>query len=102
AIGGLSAPAFTSETRFVQWVFTHSTLGIVETARELPPWQRALVPALGGLFAGLVLHFGSRLSRGRKTVDYMEAVALGDGVIPSRPSLVGIVSSLFSIGSGAF
>ncbi len=100
AIGGLSAPAFTQATRFVQWVLTQSTLPIVETARALPPWHRALVPAVGGLCAGLVLHFGSRLSRGRKSADYMEAITLGDGVIRTRPSLVRIVSSMFSIGSG--
>jgi CIC family chloride channel protein len=100
AIGGLSAPAFRAATDFVQWLLTDQTGSLVETARALPAWRRMCVPAAGGLLAGLVLHFGSRLARGRKAADYMEAIVLGDGVIRSRPSLVRIGSSMFSIGSG--
>jgi CIC family chloride channel protein len=100
AVGGMSAPAFRAATQLVQWALTGRTDSLVETARALPDWQRICVPAAGGLLAGLVLHFGSRLSRGKKSVDYMEAVTLGDGVIKSRPSLVRIASSMFSIGSG--
>lgn len=100
AIGGLSAPFFRAATTFVQWAFTGHTDSLVDTARALPTWQRICVPAAGGLCAGLVLFFGSKLARGRKSVDYMEAVTLGDGVIKSRPSLVRIASSMFSIGSG--
>lgn len=100
AVGGLSAPVFREVTRLVQWCLTGSWASLVDTARALPTWQRIAVPAVGGLLAGLVLHFGSRLTRGRKSVDYMEAVTLGDGVIKSRPSLVRIVSSMFSYGSG--
>ena len=101
AIGGLSAPAFTAASELVQWAFTGSRGDIVETARSLPAWHRVLVPAAGGLFAGLVLHLGSRLTRGRKSADYMEAITLGDGVIRSRHTLVRAASSMFSIGSGA-
>lgn len=100
AIGGMSAPAFRAATQLVQWALTGHTDSLVETARALGPWQRACVPAVGGLLAGLVLHFGSRLTRGRKSADYMEAITLGDGVIKSRPSFVRIASSMFSIGSG--
>lgn len=101
AIGGLAAPIFRWSTALVQWIFTgNGTSSLVETARALPDWQRVCVPAAGGLVAGLVLHFGSRLARGRKSADYMEAIVLGDGVIRSRPSLVRIVSSIFTIGSG--
>ena len=101
AIGGLSAPAFMVMTRLVQWAFTGSRGDLVETARSLGTVQRICVPAAGGLVADLVQHFGSRLTRGRKSADYMEAISLGDGVIRSRPSLVRIFSSMFSIGSGA-
>jgi len=101
AVGGLAAPIFRWATALVQWLFTgNGTSSLVDTARSLPDWQRVCVPAAGGLVAGLVLHFGSRLARGRKSADYMEAIVLGDGVIRSRPSLVRIVSSIFTIGSG--
>lgn len=100
ALGGLSASAFKSGTKLVQWALTGHTSTLVETALALPTWQRICAPAAGGLLAGLVLYFGSKLTRGRKSADYMEAITLGDGVIKSRPSLVRIGSSMFSIGSG--
>ena len=33
----------------------------VEFAENLPGWERLLVPTLGGLMAGLILHLGLRL-----------------------------------------
>lgn len=99
ALGGLSAPLFHQALRLVTRLLTGQTGSLVAVARSLEPWQRALVPAVGSLIAGLILHYGMRLSRHRAT-DYMEAIALGDGVIRTKPSLVRIVSSFFSIGSG--
>jgi CIC family chloride channel protein len=100
ALGGMAAPAFQSAIRGVKYLLTGSTASLAETAAALEPWQRVLVPAAGGVLAGFVLHFGVRFTRGKKSQDYMEAVTLGDGVIRTRPTLVRIASSLFSIGSG--
>lgn len=99
-LAGLAAPAFRYAIHGVKVLFTGQTGSLAETAAALGPVQRVLVPTAGGLAAGLVLHFGVRFSRGKKSADYMEAVTLGDGVIRSRPTLVRVVSSLFSIGSG--
>jgi chloride channel protein, CIC family len=101
AVCGLVAPGFHVATQFVQWCLTGHEENVVETAAALEWWKRLVVPTAGGLLAGLVLHYGSRFAQGRRSADYMEAVVLGDGVIRSRPSLVRIVSSIFSIGSGA-
>ncbi len=100
ALGGLAAPAFRLAVHAVKVLFTGQTGSLAETAAALGPWQRVMVPTAGGLIAGLVLHFGVRFARGKKSADYMEAVTLGDGVIRTRPTLVRVVSSLFSIGSG--
>jgi CIC family chloride channel protein len=100
AIGGLSSPAFNALTTWVQWLLTGDAGDLVATAAGLPWWRRMLVPALGGLAAGLVLQYGVRIVGGRKATDYMEAVTLGDGVIRTRPSLVRMLSSVCSIGSG--
>jgi CIC family chloride channel protein len=99
-LGALSTVLFREAIRAVEWVFVHSKSGLVEAARGLPLWQRLLVPAVGGLCAGLVLQFGLRLSRGNRPGDYMEAIALGDGVLGTRRSLVRSTASLFTIGSG--
>lgn len=100
AIGGLASPAFRAAIDAVKYAFTGQTASLAETAAALGPWQRVMVPTAGGLLAGLILHFGVHFARGRRSADYMEAVTLGDGVIRSRPTLVRIVSSVFSIGSG--
>lgn len=100
ALGGLTSPAFRSVIHAVKLFLTGSRASLAETAAGLDPWQRILVPTAGGLAAGLILHFGVRFSRGKKSADYMEAVTLGDGVIRSRPTLVRVASSIFSIGSG--
>ncbi|MBK7875744.1 MAG: ClcB-like voltage-gated chloride channel protein [Planctomycetes bacterium] len=99
-LGGLSGPAFRRAAQGVQWLLTQNGTSLLSAAQSLAWWQRLLVPAIGGLVAGLVLQHGMRLARGNKARDYMEAVTVGDGVIRARPALVRIVSSLFSVASG--
>lgn len=97
--GALAGQLFKEGTSLVQWLLCGRTGGFVATFSELPLWQRILVPTAGGLMAGLVLVFGQRLVK-RSAPDYMEAVALGDGDLPVRASLVKSTSALFSIASG--
>lgn len=99
-LGGISGLAFRSVVDWVQWILTGHSETLADVASKLEPWHRVAVPAVGGLLAGLVLHYGSRLTKNRRAADYMEAVTLGDGVIRSQPTLVSIVSSVFSIASG--
>jgi chloride channel protein, CIC family len=80
----------------------HGTTGdLVEIAKALEPWQRGVVPMLGGLAAGLVLFWGARLVRDKRSTNFMEVVAAGDGKLPMRVTLTKGLSSLLSIGSGA-
>jgi CIC family chloride channel protein len=99
-LGGLSASIFRQVVIGLRWLFVQNTLPQVDAASWLPWWQRLAVPAVGGLCAGLVLHYGSNLTRGRRARDYMETIAIGNGTIRLRPTLVRISSSLFSIASG--
>lgn len=101
--GALSALAywvFRGALAGLQWLLTQQGGDIVEAARALPAWRRALTPAVGGLLAGLALYLGSRLTRGQKMTDYMEAAVIGDGVIRARPSLVRALSALCTNASG--
>lgn len=54
----------------------------------------------GGLLAGLTLLFTHRFVPAKAT-EYMEAVALGNGYVPPKPSLLRSLSAVFSVGSGA-
>ena len=98
--GGASSPAFRWLCREMQWVFVGNTKDLVVAAEDLSSWHRLLVPALGGLLAGIVLTLGARLLKGQRATDYMESVTIGDGRIHAAPTLVRISSSIFSIASG--
>ncbi|MFN0008072.1 MAG: ClcB-like voltage-gated chloride channel protein [Planctomycetota bacterium] len=99
-LGGLSGPAFRGLCDRVQWVLTDSRLPIMEAAEAMAWWQRLLVPTVGGILAGLALHYGLKLVRDVPSADYMESVTIGDGEIRAKPTLVRILSSVFSIASG--
>ena len=64
---------------------------------DLPVWERVLIPAWGGLAAGAILHFGTRLLKGASSTDYLEAISLGTGVLGVRSTLVKSLSSLVTI-----
>jgi len=59
------------------------------------------IPALGGLAAGLVLHWGGRLAGRQGSTNLLEVVVAGDGRLPFRSGIVKVMSSLVSIGTGA-
>jgi CIC family chloride channel protein len=96
----LVTAAFRQAIAFLTASFTGKSGYFVEVAMALPPWQRVLIPTLGSLIAGLILQFGSRLLPKRPVSDYMEAVAVGDGFLSIRATLVKCTSSLFTIASG--
>ncbi|HWB03471.1 MAG TPA: ClcB-like voltage-gated chloride channel protein [Verrucomicrobiales bacterium] len=73
----------------------------VDTMARLLWWQRIAILAGGGLAASLVLKLFSRWTRRSAAGDYMEAILVGDGVVPARASIARSISALFSISSGA-
>ncbi len=99
-LGCLTSLIFSALAEGVHEMLTGSSAGVVESMRHLPWWGCLLVPTLGGVAAGLVLLYGQHLTRGQSSTDYMEAIAIGDGRLPVRASLVKSAAALFSIGSG--
>jgi len=98
--GALASVAFREGIRLFERLLTGRSGGLVTAATELQGWHRVIAPVIGGVAAGLVLKFGSRLVGRRRSVDYMEAVVVGDGAIAAQPTLLRSISSLFTIGSG--
>lgn len=85
----------------VQDLFTgRRGLSQLEVFSSMENWMRIAVPAAGGLVSGTILLLTHRYVPTRAT-EYMEAVALGDGYVPARPSLLRTLSAVFTIGSGA-
>ncbi len=99
-LGAMASLFFKSFSEGVHELLTGSSAGVVESMRQLPWWAVQLIPAVGGLLAGLVLLFGQRLTKGKSSTDYMEAIVIGDGHVPIRTTLVKSTAALFSIGSG--
>src|SRR5258708_16814824 len=73
----------------------------VQVAEIMEKWQRLVTPALGGLAAGLILHWGLRLVGPQGTSNLLEVIVAGDGRLPFRTALIKAVSSLVSIGTGS-
>lgn len=100
-IGGFVNLFFYLGTEWVKYVFLRRGGDPVEVAEMLGEAQRALTPMLGGLFAGLVLHWGQRLVGPQGATNLLEVVVAGNGRLPFRSNLIKAMSSLVSIGTGA-
>jgi len=100
-LGGLVNLIFYYGIESSKWLFVHKLADPVVVAEKMGFWARLLTPALGGIAAGAVLHWGGMLAKGQGSNNLLEAVVAGDGKLPLRLGLVKSLSSLMSIGSGA-
>ncbi|HXE42989.1 MAG TPA: chloride channel protein, partial [Candidatus Baltobacteraceae bacterium] len=100
-LGGLVNVFFYYGGEIVQRIVLHTAGDPVEEAETFVPLQRLLIPTIGGLVAGLILHWGLRIVGKQGTSDMLEAVVAGDGRLPLRTQLVKTASALVSIVSGA-
>ncbi len=100
-IGGVVNLLFFLAAEHIKWFFLRHPGDPVEIAEMISPFERAVVPALGGLVAGLVLHFGLRFVGRQGPTNLLEVVVAGDGRLPFRSGLIRASSSLVSIGTGA-
>ena len=99
-LGAFATIAFRRCIDFFQWIFTGQSGSFVEMARALPWTMRIWLPAAGGLIAGFLLLVAERRADNQTRSDYMEAIAIGDGVVPVWQSVWRSISSLFTIGLG--
>ena len=99
--GGLVNLAFYQLVVLIQWIIFQKSGDSAVLAQDLDAFFRILVPTLGGILAGIVLLLRSHLSGIQKPTNVLEVVAVGDGRIGMRSTLVNAWSSLLSIGTGA-
>ena len=99
-IGGLVNLLFFYSTESVKLLFLHHPGDIVTVGKMMDPWQRVVTPALGGLLAGLILHWGLRLVGPQRSSNLLEVVVAGDGRLPFRTAIINFLSSLVTISSG--
>jgi chloride channel protein, CIC family len=100
-VGGLTFFVFNAFHACLQWLFVGRTGNLLVIVQNLAPWQRILIPTLGGLVAGLILVLGLRLIGNPGMSNLLEVVVAGDGRLPLRTAIMNALSSLVSISSGA-
>jgi CIC family chloride channel protein len=98
--GAFSSVIFRESLSHMQRLLLHSDRPLDTASMALQPWVRFLMPTLGGLVAGLILFFGQRWAQAKRSLDFMEVIVLGNGIMRVRDTLVKSVSSLVTISSG--
>jgi CIC family chloride channel protein len=99
-VGASATIAFREGISGLQWLMVGKRESLVDMARSLEWPLRIAIPTLGGVVAGLLLAWARRADTGEAKPDYMEAIAIGDGRIPVRQSLLRSLSSMCTIASG--
>jgi chloride channel protein, CIC family len=99
-LGGLVNLVFYHSVESLKRFFLRHPGDPVEIAEMMSGWGRLLTPVLGGLAAGLVLHFGLRVTGPRRPNNILEVVVAGDGRLPFRSGLLKFVSSLLTVATG--
>jgi len=99
-VGGLVNLAFYYATESVKLLFLRRPGDPSEVAEMMTGMERLLIPAIGGLCAGLVLFWGLRLVGPQGSSNLLEVVVAGDGRLPFRTALVKFISSMMSISTG--
>jgi chloride channel protein, CIC family len=100
-IGGAANLVYQGINQSIKWLAFGHNGDFFQIAAQVAPWKLVLVPTLGGLAAGLVLHFGLRLLGNPGLSNLLEVVVAGDGRLPVRTAVVSAASSVVSISTGA-
>ncbi len=98
-LGALAVLAFHQLLLTLEATMYGLNQGLVADATHLPPEIRAIIPALGGLVAGLMLQYFLGRGKSDNGTDYMEAISAG-GEIPLRSSLLKSAASAATVVSG--
>jgi chloride channel protein, CIC family len=98
--GALATIGFRQSVLLAEQLMYGRSDSLVRIAQGLVWWQRAAVPAVGGVIAGLLLMWSRRIGTQRAGGDYMEAISLGSGDLPVRVSLARALSSAATVATG--
>jgi CIC family chloride channel protein len=97
---GLGALGFKWLIETFDYLFFEVLWGAFEWAGDYKILFLPLIPALGGLLVGPVVHFVAQEAKGHGVPEVMAAVAMRDGRIRGRVATVKAIASAICIGSG--
>ncbi len=99
-IGGFGAILF----RWLVDVFQGLVIGhgedTVSLLEPLPVWMKILLPVVGGLIVGPLVHFGAREAKGHGVPEVMGAMIFKKGIIRPVVAAVKIIASALTIAFG--
>ncbi|MDA8164924.1 MAG: chloride channel protein, partial [Desulfobacteraceae bacterium] len=98
-IGSLAVELFRSAMYLIVHFYS-SQEHLVAAARSLPLWARVATPAIAGTVCGLGMCANHRWIKRPRGPEYMEAVRVGDGILPLGPNLIRTGSSLLGVSGG--
>jgi CIC family chloride channel protein len=99
-IGGYGAILFRYAILFFRKLFYGQTTDFLALLAQLPWYKYLIIPSLGGLIIGPIIYFLARETKGHGVPEVMEAVAIKGGRIRARISIIKILVSAITIGSG--
>ncbi|GAA6199472.1 chloride channel protein [Aquicoccus sp. SU-CL01552] len=99
---GLAALGFRKGIDALQaWLYGTEDVQRLHTYAEHLAWYWILlIPVVGGLIVGLILHRFTSDGRVRAVADVIEGAALTDGRVETRAGLASMAASLITLGSG--
>jgi len=99
-LAGYGAILFRYAIKFVQALFLNSWEVNLEYIINVPWYYKLLIPTIGGLIVGPIIHFFARETKGQGVSEVMESIILRGGAIRPRVVIAKIISSAISIGTG--
>ncbi|TDK43250.1 chloride channel protein [Antarcticimicrobium luteum] len=83
------------------WLYGTGDVQHLHTYAEHLAWYWILlIPILGGLIVGLILHHFTPDGRVRAVADVIEGAAMSDGRVEKREGLASVAASLITLGTG--
>ncbi|MBE0567410.1 MAG: chloride channel protein [Krumholzibacteria bacterium] len=99
-VGGFGAILFRLMVDFFQGFAIGHGEHTAELLAGLPWWRKLLLPVVGGLVVGPLVHLGAREARGHGVPEVINSIVFGKGVIRPAVAAVKITASAVTIGFG--
>ncbi|MBN2426235.1 MAG: chloride channel protein [Calditrichaceae bacterium] len=98
-LGGYGAVLIQYAIKVFQKLFWQNEFHL-ETIYDTPWYWKLIIPAVGGIIVGLIIHFVAKEAKGHGVPEVMEAIALRNGIIRVRVVLSKLFASAICIASG--
>lgn len=98
-IAGLASILFKFLIHFFQTLFWRAPT-IISAVSSQPWYLTLLIPAIGGLLVGYLVHFGAKEAKGHGVPEIMESLIFQSGRIRKRVAAIKGLASSICIGSG--